>query len=69
MMRFFTVPNAKEARKSVFYATGFIGFFFLVVIILGISSIVIVGQDPQFFEGGIVGGKLLGGSTCRSCTG
>jgi cation/acetate symporter len=62
MMRFFTVPNAKEARKSVFYATGFIGFFFLVVIILGISSIVIVGQNPAFFEGGQVGGKLIGGS-------
>ena len=62
MMRFFTVPNAKEARKSVFYATGFIGFFFLVVIVLGISAIVIVGQDPQFFEGGVVGGKLIGGN-------
>ena len=62
MMRVFPVPNAKEARKSVFYATGFIGFFFLVVMILGISAIVIVGQDPAFFEGGVVGGKLLGGS-------
>ncbi|MDE2440252.1 MAG: cation acetate symporter [Betaproteobacteria bacterium] len=61
MMRFFTVPNAKEARKSVFYATGFIGFFFLVVIILGIAAIVIVGQNPAFFEGGQVGGKLIGG--------
>ena len=61
MMRFFTVPNAKEARKSVFYATGFIGFFFLVVMVLGISAIVIVGQDPAFFEGGKVGGKLIGG--------
>ncbi len=61
MMRFFTVPNAKEARKSVFYATGFIGFFFLVVMILGVSAIVIVGQDPQFFENGVVGGKLIGG--------
>ena len=61
MMRFFTVPNAKEARKSVFYATGFIGFFFLVVMILGISAIVIVGQDPQFFENGVIGGKLIGG--------
>ena len=35
MMRFFTVPNAKEARKSVFVASGFIGFFFLVVAVLG----------------------------------
>ncbi len=62
MMRFFTVPNAKEARKSVFFATGFIGFFFLVVMVLGISAIVIVGQDPQFFEGGEIGGKLIGGN-------
>ncbi|MBW7900069.1 MAG: cation acetate symporter [Rhodocyclaceae bacterium] len=61
LMRFFTVPNAKEARKSVFYATGFIGFFFLVVAVLGISAIVIVGQDPRFFEGGQVGGKIIGG--------
>jgi cation/acetate symporter len=61
LMRFFTVPNAKEARKSVFVATGFIGFFFLVVVILGLSAVVIVGQDPQFFEGGKVGGKIIGG--------
>jgi len=61
MMRFFTVPNAKEARKSVFVATGFIGFFFLVVVILGLSCIVIVGQDPQFFVDGKLGGKIIGG--------
>ena len=61
MMRFFTVPNAKEARKSVFYATGFIGLFFLVTIILGAGAITIVGTNPAFFEGGQVGGKLIGG--------
>ncbi|SMH39855.1 cation acetate symporter [Azospirillum agricola] len=61
MMRFFTVPNAKEARKSVFVASGFIGFFFLLVCILGMAAITIVGTDPQFFEGGVVGGKLIGG--------
>ncbi|CUW40500.1 acetate transporter [Magnetospirillum sp. XM-1] len=61
LMRFFTVPNAREARKSVFVASGFIGFFFLVVCILGMAAISIVGTDPQFFEGGKVGGKLLGG--------
>ncbi|WP_441616333.1 cation/acetate symporter ActP [Cupriavidus sp. RAF12] len=62
LMRFFTVPNGQEARKSVFVATGFIGFFFVVVAILGLSAIVIVGQDPAFFEGGLIGGKLIGGS-------
>jgi cation/acetate symporter len=61
MMRFFTVPNAKEARKSVFYATGFIGLFFLVTIILGAGAISIVGTNPAFFEGGQVGGKIIGG--------
>jgi cation/acetate symporter len=61
MMRFFTVPNAREARKSVFVASGFIGFFFLVVAVLGLAAITIVGTDPQFFEGGTVGGKIIGG--------
>ncbi len=62
MMRFFTVPNAREARKSVFVATGLIGFFFLVVCTVGLAAISIVGTDPQFFEGGKVGGKIIGGS-------
>jgi cation/acetate symporter len=62
LMRFFTVPDAKQARKSVFVATGFIGFFYLIVAILGLAAIVIVGQDPAFYESGIVGGKLIGGS-------
>ncbi|MBI2239301.1 MAG: cation acetate symporter [Magnetospirillum gryphiswaldense] len=61
MMRFFTVPNAREARKSVFVASGIIGFFFLLVCVLGMAAITIVGTDPQFFEGGKVGGKLIGG--------
>ena len=61
LMRFFTVPNAKEARKSVFYATGFIGFFFLVVMVLGYAAIVIVGRDPQFFVDGDLSGALVGG--------
>ncbi|PTU00269.1 cation acetate symporter, partial [Pseudomonas sp. HMWF031] len=45
LMRFFTVPDAKQARKSVFVATGFIGFFYLIVAVLGLAAIVIVGQD------------------------
>ncbi|MBC7905202.1 MAG: cation acetate symporter [Rhodospirillaceae bacterium] len=61
MMRFFTVPNAKEARKSVFVASGLIGFFFLIVCVLGLAAITIVGTNPDFFEGGKVGGKLIGG--------
>ncbi|MFD2643640.1 cation acetate symporter [Pseudomonas japonica] len=62
MMRFFTVPNAREARKSVLYASAFIGFFFLVVCVLGFAAIVIVGTDPQYFVNGQLGGALVGGS-------
>lgn len=62
LMRFFTVSNAIEARKSVFYATGFIGYFFVLVAILGIAAIPIVGTNPQYYESGVVGGKLLGGN-------
>ncbi len=61
LMRFFTVPNAKEARKSVFIATLCVGFFFTVVAIMGLAAITIVGTDPQYFEGGDLAGKLRGG--------
>jgi cation/acetate symporter len=61
LMRFFTVGNAKEARKSVLYASGFVGFFFNVIFLMGLCAIIIVGQNPEFFEGGVVGGKIIGG--------
>jgi cation/acetate symporter len=45
LMRFYTVPDAKAARKSVFYATGLIGFFYLMTFILGFGAMVLVGPD------------------------
>lgn len=62
LMRFFTVPNAADARRSVFYASGYIGYFFIIVCILGFAAISIVGTSPQFFVNGQVGRELLGGS-------
>ncbi|BCO25743.1 cation/acetate symporter ActP [Rhodoferax lithotrophicus] len=62
LMRFFTVPNARAARASAFVASGFIGYFFLLICILGLGGIAIVGVDPQFFVDGQLGGKLLGGT-------
>lgn len=62
LMRFFTVSNAKEARKSVLYASVFIAYFFNVIAIMGVAAIVIVGQNSTFFEGGELGAALLGGS-------
>ncbi|MFZ1444330.1 MAG: cation acetate symporter [Candidatus Dechloromonas phosphoritropha] len=61
LMRFFTVSDAKEARKSVLYASGFVAYFFNVIFLMGLCGILIVGQNPEFFEGGVVGGKLIGG--------
>ncbi|MGQ7818959.1 cation acetate symporter [Metapseudomonas furukawaii] len=58
LMRFFTVSDAREARKSVFYATGFIGYFYLLLIVVGFGSIVMVGTNPEFRDaaGAIIGG-------------
>jgi len=44
LMRFYTVPDAKEARKSVFYATGFIGYFYILTVTIGFGAAVLVGQ-------------------------
>jgi cation/acetate symporter len=61
LMRFFTVSDAKAARKSVLYASGFVGYFFNVIFLMGLCAIVIVGTNPAYFEGGQVGGKIIGG--------
>src|SRR5262252_9099036 len=45
LMRFYTVPDAKEARKSVFYATGWIGYFYILTFTIGFGAAVIVGKD------------------------
>lgn len=50
LMRFFTVSDAKEARKSVFYATGFIGYFYILTFIIGFGAIVMVFQNPQYLD-------------------
>ncbi|WP_454739906.1 cation acetate symporter [Cupriavidus necator] len=58
LMRFFTVPNAKEARKSVFWATTWIGYFYILTFIIGFGAIVLVGTNPSFQD---ASGKLQGG--------
>lgn len=60
LMRFFTVSDAKEARKSVFYATGFIGYFYILTFIIGFGAIVLVSTDTQYLD--IAAGTLLGGN-------
>ncbi|ACN98891.1 sodium:solute symporter [Sulfurihydrogenibium azorense Az-Fu1] len=50
LMRFFTVPNAKEARKSVFFATGFIGYFYILTFIIGFGAIALFVNHPEYFQ-------------------
>ena len=59
LMRFFTVSDAKEARKSVFYATGFIGYFYILTFIIGFGAIILVSTNPAFKD---AAGALLGGN-------
>jgi cation/acetate symporter len=59
LMRFFTVPDAKAARKSVFYATGFIGYFYILTFIIGFGAIVFVSSNPDYLD---AAGKLRGGN-------
>lgn len=59
LMRFFTVPSAKEARKSVLWATTWIGYFYILTFVIGFGAIVLVGTNPAFQDSA---GKLLGGN-------
>jgi len=53
LMRFFTVSDAKEARKSVFYATGLIGYFYILTFIIGFGAITLLAMDPAYFQKGV----------------
>ncbi|EKE6564869.1 cation/acetate symporter ActP [Escherichia coli] len=55
LMRFFTVSDAREARKSVFYATGFMGYFYILTFIIGFGAI----MHPEYKD---AAGHLIGGN-------
>lgn len=59
LMRFFTVADAREARKSVFWATGFMGYFYFLTFIIGFGAILLVGANPAFKD---ATGALIGGT-------
>jgi cation/acetate symporter len=67
LMRFFTVADAKAARKSVFYATGLIGYFYILTFIIGFGAITLLMGDPSYFKVGPGGAynkitDLIGGT-------
>jgi cation/acetate symporter len=60
LMRFFTVPDAKEARKSVFWATTWIGYFYVLIFIIGFGAIALVLTNPEFAD--VAKGVIHGGA-------
>lgn len=73
LMRFFTVKDAKEARKSVFLATGLIGYFYILTFIIGFGAIAFLLSNPDFIDSNghfivaknmeaVVLAKVLGGN-------
>lgn len=65
-MRFFTVSDAREARKSVFYATGFMGYFYILTFIIGFGAIMLVGANPEYKD---AAGHLIGGNNMAAVHG
>ena len=61
LMRFYTVPDAKAARKSVLYATGFIGYFYCIIPIVGFGASVLVTRPTiaKIDAGGNMAAPLL----------
>ena len=60
LMRFFTVPDAKEARKSVLWATTWIGYFYILIFIIGFGAITLVLTNPEMAD--VVKGVIHGGA-------
>lgn len=60
LMRFFTVPNAKEARKSVGWASVWIGYFYILIFIIGFGAITLVLTDPTMSD--TAAGVIKGGA-------
>jgi cation/acetate symporter len=60
LMRFFTVPDAKQARKSVLWATTWIGYFYVLIFIIGFGAITLVLTNPEMAD--VAKGIIHGGA-------
>ena len=59
LMRLFTVPTMHEAKKSVFFASLFMGYFYLALVVIGFGTAMLLYNNPVFFT---TDGKLFGGT-------
>ena len=58
LMRLFTVPTMREAKQSAFYASLFMGYFYLLLLVVGFGSIYLLYGRPEYFD---AEGAMLGG--------
>ena len=58
LMRFYTVPDAKAARKSVLYATGLIGYFYIIIPIVGFGASVLIPGGRKAIAAIDAGGNM-----------
>ncbi|ACL62616.1 cation/acetate symporter ActP [Methylobacterium nodulans] len=58
LMRFFTVPDARAARVSVFWAATFMNYFYALVFVLGFGAMTLTAGDPAYID---AAGALRGG--------
>ncbi len=58
IMRFFTVPDARTARVSMFWASLFIGSFFAMITVIGVAAVAFVTGNPDYVT---ADGALRGG--------
>ena len=51
LMRFFTVPDGKSARVSAFFATTFIGYFYILTFVIGFGAISFLSNNSIYLDG------------------
>lgn len=71
LMRLFTVPDMRQAKLSAYYASLFIGYFYIALLVMGFGAIAFVYNTPAFFDadGGLIGGSNMAAIHVASAVG
>ena len=62
-MRFFTVPDAQQARRSIGYAVVFIGYFQAAVVLIGFGAVALLSGQTEYVD---ESGRIAGGANMVS---